>query len=66
MKPTGKISPDLKARIAGGLYLLEFPTGGVGLFAIPGLIGEGSLTVWLVVAGVNAERWREQASAAAA
>ena len=53
MKPTGKISPDLKARIAGGLYLLEFPTGGVALFAIPGLIGEGSLTVWLVVAGVK-------------
>jgi Domain of unknown function (DUF4386) len=29
----------------------------------PGLIGEGALTLWLVVKGVDAERWREQASA---
>ena len=27
----------------------------------PGLIGEGALTLWLVVKGVNAERWNEQA-----
>jgi hypothetical protein len=27
---------------------------------IPGIVGEGSLTVWLLAAGVNAERWREQ------
>jgi len=27
-------------------------------------IGEVSLTVWLLVAGVNAERWKEQAGAA--
>ena len=30
----------------------------------PGIIGEGLLTLWLLVAGVNAERWKEQASAA--
>jgi uncharacterized protein DUF4386 len=30
----------------------------------PGLLGEGALTLWLLVMGVNAERWREQASAA--
>jgi hypothetical protein len=28
----------------------------------PGLIGEGALTLWLVVKGVNVERWNEQAS----
>ena len=26
---------------------------------LPGLIGEGSLTVWLLVRGVNAQRWNE-------
>jgi hypothetical protein len=29
----------------------------------PGLIGEGALTLWLLVKGVNAERWNAQASA---
>ena len=29
---------------------------------IPGFIGEGSLTVWLLVKGVNVQEWREQAS----
>ncbi|MCI0349133.1 MAG: DUF4386 domain-containing protein [Acidobacteriales bacterium] len=27
----------------------------------PGIIGEGALTLWLVVMGVNEERWTEQA-----
>jgi hypothetical protein len=30
----------------------------------PGLLGEGSLTLWLLVMGVNVHRWKEQASAA--
>jgi hypothetical protein len=30
----------------------------------PGLLGEGSLTLWLLVIGVNVHRWREQAIAA--
>ena len=31
---------------------------------ILGIVAEGSLCLWLVVIGVNAQRWREQASAA--
>jgi hypothetical protein len=27
---------------------------------LPGLLGEGSLTVWLLVMGVNAQRWNER------
>ncbi len=30
----------------------------------PGLFGEGALTLWLLVMGVNAQRWLEQAGAA--
>jgi hypothetical protein len=31
----------------------------------PGMLGEASLTLWLLVMGVNVQRWKEQASAAA-
>jgi hypothetical protein len=33
---------------------------------LPGVLGELSLTLWLIVIGVNVQRWTEQASAAAA
>jgi hypothetical protein len=33
---------------------------------VPGLLGEGSLTLWLLVVGVNAQRWTERARAAEA
>ena len=36
-------------------YLLPF-------VAVGGLLGEGSLTVWLLVKGVNVQLWKEQAS----
>lgn len=31
---------------------------------IPGILGELSLTMWLLLRGVNVQRWKEQASAA--
>jgi hypothetical protein len=30
----------------------------------PGMLGEAALTLWLLVIGVNVQRWKEQASAA--
>lgn len=36
------------------------------VMAGPALIGEASLCLWLLVKGVNEQRWKEQASAAAA
>jgi hypothetical protein len=53
-----------------GLGYLTFvwPPLGSHLFfpyvVVAGVVGEGSLTLWLLVIGVNAQRWTEQASAA--
>jgi hypothetical protein len=44
------LSPPLAAQLSPYLYF-------------PGMIGEGVLTVWLLVAGVNVQRWQEQARA---
>jgi Domain of unknown function (DUF4386) len=53
-----------------GLGYLTFvwPPLGDRLFVpfilVPALVGEGSLTLWLIFIGVNAERWTQQARAA--
>jgi hypothetical protein len=50
-----------------GLGWLTFlsPSLGAHLFVpylmIAGLVGEGALTLWLLVFGVNGQRWKEQA-----
>lgn len=58
--------------IAGGGYLINgfavlvFPVFAAHLdpyIALPWLAGEGSLALWLLIVGLNAERWREQAGA---
>ncbi len=38
---------------------------GFSYILAPGLLGEGSLTLWLLVIGVNVQRWKDQASASA-
>jgi hypothetical protein len=47
----------------GWLTFLSPPLGAKYLYPyiLAAAIGEGALTLWLLVAGVNAERWKEQA-----
>ena len=47
------LAPSLATQLSPYLYF-------------PGMIGEGVLTVWLLVAGVNVTRWQEQAVATGA
>ncbi len=53
-----------------GYLMFLWPPLGQHLFfpyiVIPGVLGEGSLTLFLLIMGVNVERWEEQASAAGA
>ena len=51
----------------GGLGWLTFLSPRVAhylspLNMAPGVLGEGALTLWLLVIGVNAQRWEEQAN----
>jgi hypothetical protein len=46
------------------IYLLPTAKHLSTYLEILGIVAEGSLCLWLVVMGVNAQRWREQASAA--
>ena len=53
----------------GGLGWLTFLSPRLFNYLSPyniaaGILGEGALTLWLLVMGVNVQRWREQASAA--
>ncbi len=53
----------------GGLGWLTFLSSPLANYLspwnmVPGMIGEGLLTLWLLVFGVNAQRWKEQARAA--
>ena len=43
--------------------LLSLPIGGLGSYLMGlGVLGEMTLTVWLLVKGVNEQRWKEQAA----
>ena len=51
--------------VAGGAYLIFlWPALGKRLFipwiVVPAVVGEASLTLWLIVMGVRADRWQQQ------
>jgi hypothetical protein len=46
------------------LILAPAYAGTISLILVFALIGELSLCLWLMVKGVNEQRWKEQASAA--
>lgn len=58
---------DAATYLASGFATMIAPGVAAHLGAwvgLPTIIAEGSLCLWLLVAGVNVERWKEQASAA--
>jgi hypothetical protein len=61
-----KIIGVLFALAGLGYLTFVWPPLGDRLFVpyvlVPGVVGEGSLTLWLIIVGVNSERWRQQAS----
>ena len=57
--------------VAGAAYLIFlWPTLGSRFFVpwivVPAVIGEASLTLWLLIMGVNTARWQQQDQAARA
>jgi hypothetical protein len=55
--------------VFGGLGWLTFLSPPLAIhlspyIMFPGILGEGVLTLWLLVEGVNVQRWKEQAGAA--
>lgn len=56
--------------VFGGLGWLTFLSQSLAKYLspynmAPGILGEGALTLWLLTIGLNTQRWKEQASAAA-
>jgi hypothetical protein len=54
----------------GGLGWLTFASPALSTYLspynmLPGILGETALTVWMLAAGVNGQRWKAQAGAAA-
>jgi Domain of unknown function (DUF4386) len=60
----------LLAMAGTGYLTFLWPRLGDHLFfpyiVIPGVVGEGSLTLWLLIKGVNVRQWKEQVDAARA
>jgi hypothetical protein len=65
-----KIIGILIALAGLGYLTFVWPPLGNHLFVpyilVPALVGEGSLTLWLIFIGVNAERWTQQAGVVSA
>ena len=59
------LSPRTRARVTGVVYLLFFVTAVLGALEVLGFLAEVTLMGWLLVMGVNAQRWEDQAAALA-